>query len=123
MDSEYMMDQLKNVIIKELPAWRDLKKGQILFIKQTGFTNIIYKASVLVDGVTPKNIIFRKFNDNKDIIDYSLEHSIFCQMGELDLGPKCLAKGDGYRIEEYIEDGVHPTIPMLRSKEYRLLVA
>jgi choline/ethanolamine kinase len=38
-----------------------------------------------------------------------LEKYIFSQIGNMDIGPKELACGNKWRIEEFIFDGTHPT--------------
>lgn len=49
-----------------------------------------------------------RFGEAEGFVDKELEKFIFREIGSIEVGPKELVCGSGWRIEEYIVDGTHP---------------
>jgi len=92
---DYIRDNLRE--------WKTLADNQFEFELLRGLTNEVYKVIPKAEyPVSPSLVIFRKFNENSKLVDRPQERKLFRQLGDSELGPKCLADNEKYRVEEYI---------------------
>lgn len=90
--------------------------------KLTGLTNATYLATNNeVEG--PNKVVIRIFGSVEGLVDKKKEHLIFNELGKMGQGPRCLAYGGSWRIEEFIDSGSHPTLANMRERTYRRLIA
>ncbi|KAL4450879.1 hypothetical protein ABPG74_011721 [Tetrahymena malaccensis] len=125
MDLDTLIEY-KEILVDNLPEWKDTTDLRYIELKKlTGLTNATYRAKNNDPNLTTSNkiAVIRIFGTVEGLVDKAKEHTIFNELGKNGAGPKCLAYGGSWRIEEYIDQGVHPDLITMRSKTYRRLIA
>lgn len=125
MDLDTLVEY-KEILVDNLPEWKDTTDLRFIELKKlTGLTNATYRAINNDPNLTSANktAVIRIFGTVEGLVDKKKEHAIFCELGKNGSGPKCLAYGGSWRIEEYIDQGVHPDLVTMRNKTYRRLIA
>lgn len=64
-------------------------------------------------------MVFKRFSNVEGLIERSKENLIFKQLSDRGIGPKCHFFNDMCRIEEFLDQGRHPTINQLKSLELK----
>jgi len=101
MDSAKFGDYC-NFIRSSLLEWKDVPDSDFTFQLLLGLTNEVYKVQPASLDISPNPIIFRKFNEDQTVVNRGQERRLFRELADANLGPKCYADNEKYRIEEYI---------------------
>jgi len=107
---------------KLLPPWHNVAEDDITVKQLTvALSNVIFTASIADTQLLPRIVLFRvygenmiKMNDaeeetNFQFYDQADELAAFSAMSQCGFGPRLLASGEGFRIEEFIENA--PAVP------------
>lgn len=94
-----------------LPSWSPLSLEDLSIISLPGCSNQTFKLSLPNPDhhpeILPRSLIYRRFGNLTDFIDYQSESLIFKELGDRAIGPKCYGSTESYRLEETLE-GAHP---------------
>lgn len=100
-----------------MKGWSDVPADEIQFDRLSGFTNVTYRVSH--GKKERKSLVFKRFSNVEGLIERDKENLIFKQLSDRGIGPKCYFYNDKCRIEEFLEQGRHPTIPHLKSLDLK----
>lgn len=82
---------------ENIQDYQNLPDETISFEQLTGWTNKVYKVS----APSKEPLIFREFG-SVPLVSEQLERRNFQMLSDANLGPKLLAQGEGFRVEQFL---------------------
>jgi choline kinase len=106
LDSIDIQRQIPLICIKNVSGW-DVEENDIVVIQLLdGLSNILFKVSLKSDinfKIERRTILFRIYGEHCSFYyDKAKELEIFQMLSNVNVGPKLLSQGNGWRIEEWI---------------------
>lgn len=100
--------QIPSLCIKNISGW-DVEENDIVVIQLLdGLSNILFKVSLKNDinnKCCVRTVLFRIYGEHCSFYyDKAKELEIFQILSNINIGPKLLSQGDGWRIEEWIDN-------------------
>ncbi|KRX02634.1 Protein kinase-like domain [Pseudocohnilembus persalinus] len=117
-----LLNKKKLIVQQNVEEYKNVPLEDIILQKLTGLTNETFKVSHKFDQ--KKKYVLRIFGKAEGLVQPEKENKIFVSLGEQELGPKCIAVEVGvWRIEEFIDNGIHPDVDQLKVPFLKYLLA
>ena len=121
---------IASICIERIPGWSSvLNASTDIDIRQLleGLSNQLFKVSLKSSSGTAvqfKSVLFRIYGEHvSSFYDPAFELNVFTGLSEMMIGPKMIASGPGWRIEEFYESVVLKTTSLPNPSIYTQVAA